>query len=53
MFAGAHVVLASEALLMAKKAGIDMGNYFDAVRNSAGNSCTVTIALSRVPGGYW
>jgi 3-hydroxyisobutyrate dehydrogenase-like beta-hydroxyacid dehydrogenase len=39
MFAGAHVVLASEALLMAKKAGIDMASYFDAVRNSAGNSC--------------
>eukprot|EP00041_Stephanoeca_diplocostata_P019280 m.413230 g.413230 ORF g.413230 m.413230 type:complete len:390 (-) comp21264_c0_seq1:210-1379(-) len=38
MFAGAHVVLTAEALMMAKKAGINMSSYFDAVRNSAGNS---------------
>jgi 3-hydroxyisobutyrate dehydrogenase len=38
MFAGAHVVLTAEALMIAKKAGIDMSAYFDAVRVSAGNS---------------
>lgn len=38
MFAAAHVVLTGEALMIAKKAGIDMSAYFDAVRVSAGNS---------------
>lgn len=38
MFAGAHVVLAGEALMVAKRAGMDMGVFWDAIRLSAGNS---------------
>jgi 3-hydroxyisobutyrate dehydrogenase len=38
MLAGANTCLAGEALLIAKKTGIDLSAYFDAVRASAGNS---------------
>jgi len=38
MLAGAHLVLSGEALLIAKKSGVDLKAYFDAVRTSAGNS---------------
>ena len=38
MLAGAHMVLAGEATMLAKKHNIDLSAYFDGVRNSAGNS---------------
>lgn len=38
MFAALHVVAMGEALVVAKKAGIDFDSYFDAVRLSAGSS---------------
>lgn len=38
MFAGAHVLLAGEALMVGKRANLDLGKLFDAIRLSAGNS---------------
>lgn len=38
MLAGAHLIAAGEALMIAKKAGLDMESFFDGVRLSAGNS---------------
>ena len=38
MLAGAHLVLSGEAVLMAKRAGINMTSFFNGIRASAGNS---------------
>jgi 3-hydroxyisobutyrate dehydrogenase len=38
MLAAAHLVSAGEALMIAKKAGLHMENFFDGIRFSAGNS---------------
>ncbi|EDO49364.1 predicted protein [Nematostella vectensis] len=38
MLCAAHLVAAGEALMLAKKAGLDMSNFFDGIRYSAGNS---------------
>jgi len=36
--AAVHLIAAGEATMMAKKAGVDLQNFFDGVRASAGNS---------------
>ncbi|KXJ23312.1 uncharacterized protein LOC110250796 [Exaiptasia diaphana] len=38
MLAGAHLIAAGEALMLAKKSGLDMESFFDGIRLSAGNS---------------
>jgi 3-hydroxyisobutyrate dehydrogenase len=38
MLAGANTVLIGEALLMAKRSGVDLGSFFQGIRLSAGNS---------------
>ncbi|XP_064642555.1 2-hydroxy-3-oxopropionate reductase-like [Lineus longissimus] len=38
MLAGAHTVLSSEAVMMAKRHGVNLQAFFDGIRASAGNS---------------
>lgn len=38
MLAGAHLIAAGEALMLARKSGLDMESFFDGIRLSAGNS---------------
>ncbi|XP_031565713.1 uncharacterized protein LOC116300887 [Actinia tenebrosa] len=38
MLAAVHLVCAGEALMIAKQAGLDIENFFDGIRASAGNS---------------
>jgi 3-hydroxyisobutyrate dehydrogenase len=38
MLCATHTVITAEALMMAKKSGVDLRNFFDAIRLSAGNS---------------
>jgi 3-hydroxyisobutyrate dehydrogenase len=38
MLCAAHTVVTGEALMMAKRSGVDLRSFFDAIRASAGNS---------------
>jgi len=38
MLCAAHLVATSEALVTAKKCGLEMNSFFDGIRQSAGNS---------------
>jgi 3-hydroxyisobutyrate dehydrogenase len=38
MMCATHTVITAEALMMAKKSGVDLKSFFDAIRLSAGNS---------------
>ncbi|XP_074653923.1 2-hydroxy-3-oxopropionate reductase-like [Tubulanus polymorphus] len=38
MLAGAHVVISAEAVMLAKRQGVNMQAFFDGIRASAGNS---------------